>query len=438
MSRAEEADRWTVTHAHLRGVVFCVVGIVAALVLQRSDLLVLICPVLIVLVWSALQRPATSPSRRFQLTRRVLGEGERGHAVFHIEHVPGAEVLAVSVADTDHVDFRPAHGSAVHVLDESDAEAGEARVAIGVDPQRWGVRRVGPSLVGALSSWGSYRWGPVPLPEQWVRALPQATGFDASAPAPHPRGLVGLHRSVRPGEGSEFRSIRPFQWGDRLKRIHWARSLRTGELHVTSSHADQDTHVAIVVDAHYDLGSSGGLKGSPSSMDHTVRAAGAISAHFLHQGDRVSLQVWSGRTPVRVRAGSGRRHHRRILETLSLVATGPQDEPDPRQLRRGLGVGALVVMVSALVSPMALSHAAALARSGVSVVVVDVLVDDVAPPGEAEPIGLLAWRIRMLERDAEVRRIQHEGVPVVPWRGHGSLDEVLRSLARRGQRGRVG
>ena len=33
----------------------------------------------------------------------------------------------------------------------------------------------------------------------------------------------------------KFASIRPFQAGDRLRRIHWPRSLRSGALHVTST-----------------------------------------------------------------------------------------------------------------------------------------------------------------------------------------------------------
>ena len=79
-----------------------------------------------------------------------------------------------------------------------------------------------------------------------------------TAPMPHPRGLVGAYRSQRPGSGSEFDRLRPFQVGDRLRRIHWPVSLRTGTLHVTSTYGDEDSQVVLVVDATSDLGSARG------------------------------------------------------------------------------------------------------------------------------------------------------------------------------------
>ena len=70
--------------------------------------------------------------------------------------------------------------------------------------------------------------------------------------------------------------------------------------------------------------------------------------------------------------------------------------------------------------------------------VVDALVDpelgDVLPSTDRDPLARTAWRLRMLERDREIRAVQAQGVPVVPWLGPGSLDVVLRELARRGRR----
>ena len=57
----------------------------------------------------------------------------------------------------------------------------------------------------------------------------------------------------------------------------------------------------------------------------------------------------------------------------------------------------------------------------------------VAPSVERDALARAAWRIRMLERDREMRTIRAQGVPVVPWLGPGSLDVVLHQLARRGR-----
>lgn len=434
MSRHPRSDRWSVTHAHVRVLFVTGIGLAAAVIGQRSDLLILVAPLVGVLVWSSLTRPTRTPARRVTLLHDVVREGEQNGLVIQVSAAPDLDLLSTSVAQSPFLDERPEHGARIHLVDDEDRERGLAQIVTGVDPQRWGRRRVGPSLVGGLSPWGAFRWGPVTLEELRMRVLPSPDVFDSSAPAPHPRGLVGRHRSRRPGEGSEFASIRPFQWGDRLRRIHWSRSLRSGQLHVTSTYADQDTHCALIVDAHYDLGRSGGISGAPSTLDHSVRSAAAIAEHFLRQGDRVSLQVLSERTPVRLPPGTGLRHFRRLLSQLSVVQPGPQDEHSMLRHRSRMGEGTLVVMISALVSPVALTHAAVLSRSGVDVLVIDALVDGVEPPGNEEALAELAWRIRLLEREREVRRIQRAGVPVVPWRGPGSLDQVLRALGTRGRR----
>lgn len=435
-----EPQGWATTYAHLRAVVVAGSAALGALVLQRPDLLVLGTPFAIVAVWSLLTRPTEPPEPRVTISGGALREGRWAAARTRVPVRPHVELVSTSVAPAAHLQFRPPRAARTRLVEHrpepGSPSPAETVLALGVRPTRWGSRTVGPVLVGASSAWGAFRWGPHPQPERTVLVLPDPAVFDSRAPAPHPRGLVGLHRSVRPGDGSEFASIRPFQWGDRLKRIHWARSLRTGELHVTSSYADQDTRVEIVVDASYDLGRSGGVDGAPSTLDHSVRAAAAIAEHYAHQGDRVALEIVSARTPLRVAPGSGRRHQRRVLQSLAAVRPAPTTYRPDRLRRTVPPAGSLVVLISALVSPDVLTRAATLNRSGVSVVVIDALVADVEPPGEQDVVAGLAWRIRMVERDREVRRIQEAGVPVVPWAGPGSLDLVLRRLARHGgQRG---
>ncbi|WP_134772609.1 DUF58 domain-containing protein [Ornithinimicrobium flavum] len=457
MSRPRESvltrrERWAPTHALLRCVAVVLLTAPIALLWRRPDLLVLAAPFAVVLAWSLVTRPRRVPEHRFALSHSLIREGQQVVAVGQVEPVEGAEIIAAAVSPAPFVegivqerttgvrdaDTLPvARGCAV-VDAQGPTVDGRRRVLVGLRVTRWGVRRIGPMQVAAASSWGSFRWGPVPQEALGLRVLPQPAAFDSTAPAPHPRGLVGAHRSSRPGEGAEFATLRPFQLGDRLRRIHWPRSSRTGELFVTSSYADQDTHVAVLVDAHYDLGVSGGVDGAPSSLDRSVRAAAAVAEHFLQQGDRVSLRVLSARTPLTVPTGTGKRHGVRVLDTLCRIVPAVDEQTDPRRVHLGMQDGTLVVMISALVSPDALTQAATLAARGLSVVVVDALVDpeqgDVLPSTDRDPLARTAWRIRMLERDREIRAIRAQGIPVVPWLGPGSLDVVLRELARRGRR----
>ena len=93
---------------------------------------------------------------------------------------------------------------------------------------------------------------------------------------PRPAGLVGLHRANRQGGGSEPAEVRPFRPGDRLRRINWRVSSRTGTLHVTSTWSDRDTHVLLLLDTEADIGRSDGVDGRASSLDIAVRAAAAV------------------------------------------------------------------------------------------------------------------------------------------------------------------
>lgn len=102
---------------------------------------------------------------------------------------------------------------------------------------------------------------------------------------------------------------------------------------------------------------------------------------------------------------------------------------DDGRMPRGLTPGALVVMLSPLASPAALQRAVTMANHGLTVLVVDCLPPETADD-RRDPQVALSRRIRSLEREREVRRAGEAGVAVVPWRGPGSFDDVLRDLQR--------
>ena len=428
---ARDRDRhgWQPTMAHLRAVTIAMAGALAAVLWRRADLLVLASPFAAVVAWSLLTRPTATPALTAGIDDHVLTEGDVTTWRAELAGADGMDVVVAAMPPTGWVDRRPASGVA-----SGTAVRGHATISVVVGSTRWGRRTVDPVPVVATSAWAAFRWTTV-SPLASLTTLPLATGFDARA-AFHPSdGLVGVNRSVRAGEGSEFASVRPFQPGDRLRNINWPRSSRAGALQVSATWADQDTHVVLVVDASSEVGRSEGIGGRPSSLDTTVRAAAAIAEHYALRGERVSLRVLGSTSLPIVPAASGRAHLRRVLEALTLIKppTGRAGRGFDLRLLHSTGQ-VLAVMLSPLVTTDALDAAVTIGRHGSTVAVVDTLPADL---GHRDVNAELAWRIRLLERRNELRAVQELGVPVIRWRGPDSLDAFLRDVARRAQAPRM-
>lgn len=418
-------DPWSPSPAHFRAVALGVLGVAAALLFRLPSVLVLATPFAFVAVWSTVTKPDDAPKLTSQISPRTIREGEATTWAAELSDVHAVDHVVAFATKRPWLETRPRSGV---VANDVVMQASAATLVVPLRSIHWGRHDVGAINVVAVSSWGAFRWRALDVGYQ-VTTLPLPEVFDAAPPQHRAKGLVGLNRSSRPGDGSEFSGIRPFQTGDRLRRINWRRSLRNGDLHVTSTCADQDTHVALFVDALADFGTSGGIDGVASSLDTTVRAAGAIAEHFLLRGDRVSLQVFGSRGRSHVPPATGRGHLRRVLDVLALIDPDPSLAGEVRAGRGAIPGDALAIMLSPLISPIALERAASIASRGLTVAVVDTLPDDVH--ADHDPTTELAWRIRLLERQREVRSVQNVGVPVIAWRGPGSLDPFLRQIAQR-------
>jgi uncharacterized protein (DUF58 family) len=271
---------------------------------------------------------------------------------------------------------------------------------------------------------------PVVSGARGVRVYPRTEPFDADEAMPRAAGLVGGHRSRRPGEGGELAGVRIFGPGDRLRRVDWRVSLRTDRLHVAATLSDRDAEVVLLLDLLAEAGRSGGVQGSASVLDTTVRSAAAIAEHYLHRGDRVSLLEY-GPAARRLRPATGRRQYLTVLEWLldvKVEAAGyePYEHVFGSQV---LSHNALVVVLTPLVDARSAEMLARLARSGRYLVAVDTLPESAGPPKRG-PWTEVAHQIWRLDRDNTIGQLREHGVPVVAWAGAGSLDLVLRDVAR--------
>ena len=420
------SSAWRPTHALVRAALLSAGVALAALLLGRPDGLVLVAPLGAHAALAVVRRPGSAPRFRSTPLHDAVREGEATVVRTRMQDVAGAEHAVVALAPHPFAAFEPRHGVVAAHL---PGDRTEAVLDVAVGGLRWGRRPVGDGVAALTSPWAGYRCGPVAFAPTTLTTLPVPGRFDSMAPAPHPIGIVGTNPARRAGEGSELASIRPFATGDRPRRVQWRVSLRTGALHVTTTVAEEDSSVLLLLDSGVEIGRSEGLGGAASSLDVAVRAAGAVAEHHLHQGDRVGLRVLGATRHNAVPPGAGRRHLRRVLDTLARVVPGENPHVDAGLSRLHVPAGTVVLVFSPMLAEQAAAGTLALSRRGVTVVVVDCLPElvDFAD----DPRMQLAWRLRRLEREHVLERVGRAGVPVVRWRGPGTLDEVLRRLGRR-------
>jgi uncharacterized protein (DUF58 family) len=422
---------WLPTHAQVRVVAVAAALLLIAVLARRPDMAVLGLPLAFVAAWGRYFRPHEEPVLETELDADVLFEGQATTYRLKVAEGldPDVDLVVMALVRTPWFRYDPPQAAVAEPVTD-----GSVALEVGLRSERWGLRQLERPNVIATSVLGAYRIQVASAGAQAVSTLPLRDGFEAVDAVPRPAGLVGLHRSRRPGEGTELAGVRPFRTGDRLRRINWKVSARTRELHVTSTWSDRDTEVVILLDTGAEVGISEGIDGRSSSLDTAVRASASIAEHYLRHGDRVRL-IDTGTTVGGVRAGSGRAHLRRILDVLVHAdRRGRQQDENQLARRHRIRSDSLVIVLSPLLRKEMLGYIVTLVHSGCTVIAVDTLppdVSDVIDPEEHDSKAWpLAWRIRLLERRAELDRLGDLGVPTVGWRGAGTLDEVLRDAAR--------
>lgn len=422
------AARWSPTPYFLHTCVLAAVLTALALVLQRVDLLILATPFIVITAWSLATRPTQAPTVQApQVSSHSPLEGTGQAWSWQLDAVDPHTEQAITTIDPDPWIRVGAPDGAV-ITAPAD---GHVLTTIPWTAHRWGQHSVLPARIHLLSPWAAFCYGPIDSNGIPLTVRPEAPPFRGRASLPHPVGLIGQNRSRRAGDGAEFAEIREFRTGDRLRRISWPITARTGTLHVRTSYAEQDTEVLILLDASVDFGGSIET-GSPSSLDVSMRAALSLAGHLLAHGERVGARVMGSTRAERVPASSGSTHYQRLVQRLMTVTCGGVSAlPRSGRLSLHASPGALVFVVSPLLNQEAISIIAEIAQRGRQVVVVDALPENPGHDIDPHSLEAVALRLRLLERDQEIRALQERGAPVVSWHGSGSLDHILLQLSRR-------
>jgi uncharacterized protein (DUF58 family) len=222
--------------------------------------------------------------------------------------------------------------------------------------------------------------------------------------------LAGGHVVLRRTAGFDLHSVREYQQGESLRKVHWRTTARRGELMVKELEDMPHDEVAVLLDA--DRRAVVG-----ESFDVQVRAVGSILRANALRGRRALLNITSS-PPESCQVGSIDGEWRTALELLAAAEPSGND-PLARFLERdaspALQAVELVVVTAALAPQLvdALLERA-FARRPVSLVLVDAASFN---GGEAAPL-----------REPALLRLQAGGVPVVALRRGDDLAAKLSGL----------
>jgi uncharacterized protein (DUF58 family) len=164
-------------------------------------------------------------------------------------------------------------------------------------------------------------------------------------------------RAVVSDLGDEFVTLREYQVGDDLRRVHWRSTARTGELMIRQDEARWRSRAAVVLDV-----TSGAH--DAESFEVAVEAAASVTARLVRLRRRVEVVTSAGEV-----LGTGGDPRRDVIDTLATVGPDERDRlPAVLENLRAHRRVDLVVAILGRVSPETLRALAALAGIGVVVV----------------------------------------------------------------------
>lgn len=255
-----------------------------------------------------------------------------------------------------------------------------ARAAYRIPTSRRGRFQVGPLAVTATDPFGLARrtWPLAGLGA--VTVCPRV--HDIVAPRQPGGRLVAVAQSVRARAlatetGQEFLTLRDYEMGDDLRRVHWRSTARTGELMVRQDEAQWRARAVVVLDlrtAAHDA----------ASFEVAVEAVASVVERLTRMRRRVEVVTSAGHPLGRVRRG-GESSTGSVMEQLAVLTPSADDRL--ASVLSSLRVGqqaALVVAVMGTTSAADLDALGALTAHGAVVVVAT------RPPRRVPPSDRLA------------------------------------------------
>lgn len=227
------------------------------------------------------------------------------------------------------------------------------------------------------------------------------------------RGWFGQVSSRRPGIGTDFWSLRPYEAGDDMRRINWKATARTGRLISNEHEGERSGDVVIVVDARLESEIGPVFRGT---VEYGIRAAVGIAAKALSDRNRVGLIV-QREVLSWVYPAFGRRQLYRIVDALVNVRPGGEwpFEQVAWVLARFFPPNCHIILISPMLDRSSVRSVENLAAMGFALTVVSPSPVEVEMAMYAEDVTLVtAHRVLRMERDNAVATLRRTA-DVVDW-----------------------
>ena len=179
-----------------------------------------------------------------------------------------------------------------------------------------GLYAIGPTALSVADPFG---WFQIRVPLNAPRTLKvypryEAYGLRKHSSAQGSRPLDEITRAAI-GESQDYFSVREYQHGDPLRRVHWPLSAHVGSPVVREYVQPSSGDITVLLDLYrYALLGIG----RTSSLEHAVRIAASLANFALKRGHQVSV-CGHGETLLQTPASSGNAHLRAILDLLVRV-----------------------------------------------------------------------------------------------------------------------
>jgi len=394
------------------------IAFIAALALGRPELVALGAPFALLLVVGLVLPAPSTVSTTLQLTQTLVVEGEEIDAELRLDAVPTGEVqLAVRLPE------------GVRAVDDVEAllvtvpATGTRLLPLRLRCDHWGAYTLGDLVVRTSDPFSLRVRDRAFRGDAVLRVYPGAPRLPSLVAPLQTQPFAGNRVARMKGDGIEFADIRPYSFGDRVRRINWRQSAARQTLFVNQQHPERNSDVIVFLDSFTEVRGHG-----TSTLDHAVRASASLVEHYLSERDRVGLVTFGGVVRWLAPASSQTQLHRIIdalLETEVVFSFAWKDiEVLPA---RSLTPHALVIALSPLLDERSVKALLDLRGRGFDLVVVDISPLPLAQQPKSRE-GQLAVRLWRLWRQAVRFQYERLDVAVVEWDGVRPLGEAIEEV----------